>query len=153
MERKISLWKCAAGVLLLALGIFMAASYYRIGPEQEEWRKEHMVPATGTVTGAENDYRNRAYCEYPVIRFTANDGRDYTFTTRGVLCYPRGTFPAGRTVRVVYVRENPSQAYIDSPTHEKATVIITYAIIIAVTVAGAAFLYFGCRGTSTGTPA
>ncbi len=146
MERKISIWKCVAGVLLLALGIYIVIGFYRMQPEQEKWQKEHMVPATGTVTGVENDYRNRAYCEYPVIRFTAQDGRDYTFTTRGVMCYSQGTFPVGRIVRVTYVRENPSQAYVDSASHDRATVIVIYAMGIVLGLAGAAFLYFGCRG-------
>ena len=152
MVRKISIWKCTAGVLLLALGIFVVVRFSQIRPEQEEWRNKHMLPATGTVTGVENDYRNRAYCEYPIIRFTADSGRDYTFTTRDVMCYSRGTFPAGMTVRVIYVRENPMQAYIDSPTHDRATVIISYAIGVLLAVAGASLLYYGCRGASTQAP-
>lgn len=140
-----SLWKLIAGTLMVGLGIFMLVKAPGNLDEQAQWWAQNSLTATGTVTGVENDYRNRAYCEYPVISFRANDGRDYTFTTRGVMCYSRGTFPVGRQVAVTYQRGNPQHAYIDIPAHDRVTEIAVYAIAGVLALAGAAMLYFAFR--------
>ncbi len=153
MMRKISVWKLVAGVVLAGLGLFMLTKAPGSLDEQARWWAQNSLPATGTVTGVENDYRNRAYCEYPVIAFRANDGRDYTFTTRGVMCYSRGTFPVGRQVAVTYQKGNPTHAYIDLPAHDRATEIAVYAIAVLTTLAGALLLYLAIRKKSEGTGA
>jgi len=129
------------GLALLGLGVYLSVSLPESFREQAEWWANNSLRASGTVVGTENEYRNRAYCEYPQIAFTAEDGKEYRFTTRGVMSYSVGTFPVGRKVAITYLKSNPAQAYLDSPSHDAATEVVSYALCGVLVLAGLALLY------------
>lgn len=136
--------KFAAGTLLILLALFMAFRSWMLLPESMEWWNNNSVSTKGTVIQLRETYRNRSYCYYPVIEFTAGDGKYYTFTTYD--CYSKGTYSIDQSVPVRYLRSDPSTAYLDSKAHDAATVIAIYAICAIMLLAGTVLLLLSIRG-------
>jgi len=67
--------------------------------------------ASGTVVGVEESYAGRRKAYNPKVKFTAGDGRSFTFTSR----VGGGKRPAdGETLSVIYDPRQPEEAEIAS---------------------------------------
>ena len=134
MKKKITIWKLASGIIFAALGgVFIYSAIFMMPGFDGEW-KDASLQAEGTVVKVRETYRNRAYCEYPVIQYSTQDNRSLTFTAND--CYPKNTYRVGRKVNVRYSKSDPSNAFLDHGENDLSTEI-------AVVVFGLFLLAFG----------
>lgn len=146
MKKKIKIWKLAVGICAAVLGLFMLRGAITTMPETDKWWKENSLPAKGTVIELRETFRNKAWCYYPVITFKDVSGTMYTFTPD--MCYSKGSYSPGSHVAVRYKKDNPSVAYIDSPSGDRDTIIIVYVMSGLILITGIAFIVSGVKGSA-----
>ena len=147
MRNKLSFWKTISGTALAALAVFMIYGVFTLSPDEKEWWEKNSMRTRGTVIELKEAYRNKIYCDYPVIEFSADDGKKYSFSP--VECYSKGVFTTGKPVAVRYKKNNPSMAFIDSPSHDRATNIAIYVFAVFLLFCGAALIVWGIKGSET----
>jgi hypothetical protein len=134
MKKKFIIWRITSGSVIVLMALYISYRAFTVMPEADRWWMDNSVATTGTVVGLRETYRSRAYCYYPVIKFTADDGKKYAFTSHD--CFSRDVHSINQRIPVRYKRGDPSDAYIDSRAHATATYYAVYAISGFMIIAG-----------------
>ncbi len=134
MEKKALILKTVSGAASIFLALYFLYASFTIMPETDRWWKENSIRTSGLVLRLRETYRNKAYCHYPVIEFTAENGKKYSFSPYD--CSSRDAYRIGQQVAIRYSRKDPASAYIDSETHDRATYIAVYFLCGIMATAG-----------------
>jgi len=144
MKKKLSLWKIITGIALTFLAVFMIHGSLTVLPEANESWEKNSIQVSGTVIDLKETFRNKTYCDYIVIEFISREGEKITFTPYD--CYSKGSFTIGKQVAVRYKKDDSSQAYIDSPSHDKASNTAVYIISGLLLISGISLIAYGFKG-------
>lgn len=134
MKGKIKIWKLVTGVILVGLGAYFIYGAVFIMPQADKDWSAASVSTTGEVIDLRETYRNKAYCEYAIIRYTTSDNRILTFTPYG--CFSKGTFKVGSRVKMRYSMKDASVAFIDTGENDNSTSLITIVMAVILIACG-----------------
>lgn len=143
MKKKITIWKLAAGIIIIGLGVFFIyAAIFLMPGYDREWR-DSSLKTQGTVIELRETYRNRAYCYYPVIQYATQDNRTLTFTPD--TCYSKNAYPVGRKVSVRYGKKDAARAYIDLGENDRSSEIALIIFSLFLLSCGTVFIVISLR--------
>lgn len=143
MKGKIIIWRMVTGIILISLACFFIYSAVFVMPSDNQQWLDSSTATSGKVIELKETYRNKAYCEYLVIQYTAHNNNTYTFTPYD--CYSKGTFSTGQAVRIRYSKDKPETAALETGDNGRSTITALILFSLFMLGCGALFIFISIK--------